>query len=261
MTGWVAIDRGIFEHTFFSREPMSEREAWVWIITRAAWQDTRHRVGRVMVDMPRGSFMVTLREMQHAWMWGSDKRVRLFLGRLKNDGMIGLKTDASGTHKKTQVSVCNYEIFQQVGRKGKHQTDAAGTQPGRTKETREQDNKEQEKKEEAQAPIADKPPPKARLPVDWALSDEGWAYARSQNIPEKVIEDEARGFHAYWSDRRDRDSSKSARGWEQCWEGHCRWIAPRYARGGVAGSPKSFGGGSSPSIASIVAQRRAAGIV
>ena len=98
MTGWVAIDRGIFEHTFFSREPMSEREAWVWIITRAAWQDTRHRVGSVIVDVPRGSFMATLREMQHAWMWGSDKRVRLFLGRLKNDGMIGLKTDASGTH-------------------------------------------------------------------------------------------------------------------------------------------------------------------
>jgi hypothetical protein len=151
MSGWVAIDRGIFEHTFFAREPMSEREAWVWIITRAAWQDTRHRVGSAMVEVPRGSLMATLREMQQAWLWGSDKRVRLFLARLKNEEMIGLKTDASGTHKKTQISVCKYEFFQQAGRNGKTQTDASGTQAGRTKETREQNNKEQEKKEEAKA--------------------------------------------------------------------------------------------------------------
>lgn len=82
---------------------------------------------------------------------------------------------------------------------------------------------------EISAPV-DKPEPKARLPADWALSDEGWAYARSQQIPDEAIRDEATGFHAYWADRRDRDASKSQRGWEQCWAGWCRRIAPRYAR-------------------------------
>lgn len=90
---------------------------------------------------------------------------------------------------------------------------------------------EPDKKEDMSKLIspADKLPEKMRLPEDWALSDEGWAYARSQAIPDKVIEDEARGFHAYWTDRRDRDAKKSARGWEQCWANRVRSIAPRYA--------------------------------
>lgn len=101
-----------------------------------------------------------------------------------------------------------------------------------------------------------KPEPKARLPADWVLSDEGWAYARSQKIPDEVINDEAKGFHAYWSDRRDRDASKSARGWEQCWANRCRAVAQRYQRSGfMAGQATAGRGGSGSSIASIVAQR------
>ena len=107
-----------------------------------------------------------------------------------------------------------------------------------------------------------KPPPKARLPDDWALSDEGWAYARSQGIPDKVIEDEARGFHAYWTDRRDRDASKSARGWEQCWATRCRSIAGRHRpSGGMAFQAKAAGYGQRSSLASIVARRRLEGEV
>jgi len=106
---------------------------------------------------------------------------------------------------------------------------------------------------------ADNPPPKARLPADWALADAGWAYARSQQIPDEVTEDEARGFHAYWTDRRDRDGSKSARGWATCWEGWCRRIAVRYRR--VAGPANSGGYGQGSSMASIAARRRAAGQV
>lgn len=120
---------------------------------------------------------------------------------------------------------------------------------------------EPDKKEDMGKPIspADKPPDKMRLPADWALSDEGWAYARSQAIPDEVIRDEAAGFHAYWTDRRDRDAKKSERGWEQCWANRCRSIAGRYAGRGMAGqtSPGRHGQGSS--IASIAARRWAAG--
>jgi uncharacterized protein YdaU (DUF1376 family) len=111
------------------------------------------------------------------------------------------------------------------------------------------------------SPAVEKPSPKARLPADWALNDEGWAYARSQAIPDKVIEDEARGFHAYWTDRRDRDAKKSARGWEQCWANRCRAIAGRYAGRGMAGPAAPGGYGQGGSIASIAARRRAQGQV
>jgi len=101
-----------------------------------------------------------------------------------------------------------------------------------------------------------KPEPKARLPADWTLSDEGWAYARSKNIPDEDIADEARGFHAYWSDRSGPDARKSARGWEQCWAGWCRRIAGRYAAGrGMAFQAKASGHGRGSSLASVVAQR------
>ena len=97
----------------------------------------------------------------------------------------------------------------------------------------------------------------ARLPEGWVLSEEGWAYARSQKIPDEVIADEALGFFAYWTDRKDRDSRKSERGWEQCWANRCRTIAGRYqSRGVMAGgaAPSRYGQGGS--IASIVARRR-----
>lgn len=103
-------------------------------------------------------------------------------------------------------------------------------------------------------PPQQKPAAKARLPDDWELSDDGWAYARSQQIPDDAIRDEARGFHAYWTDRTDRDAKKSDRGWEQCWAGWCRRIAPRY-RGRMARHPHPGGGGRGGSIASIAAQR------
>lgn len=113
-----------------------------------------------------------------------------------------------------------------------------------------------------QADPPDKPPPTARLPEGWALSDEGWAYARSQAIPDQVIEDEARGFHAYWTDRRDATARKSQRGWEQCWAGWCRRIAPRYRSGpGVSRQPQAGGRGQGGSLASIAARRRAGGEV
>ena len=117
------------------------------------------------------------------------------------------------------------------------------------------------KEEDMGKPIspAEKPPAKARMPVGWMLSDEGWTYARSQGIPDKVIEDEARGFQAYWADRRDRDASKSERGWEQCWANRCRSIAGRYSGRIVAGGPASGRYGQGSSIASIVARRRASG--
>ena len=199
MTGWVAISRDIFEHAFFAREPMSEREAWVWMITRAAWENTRHKVGSEMVDVPRGSFFCTLRDMQVRWGWASDKRVRGFLERLEKEGMIGRstgqKTDASRDAKKTQITICNYEDFQHYGRKVDAASDAAGTQPGRTKETREQETKV---KEEEGKPSSKKIRA-SRLPADWFLPASWGVWALSEGLAPDEIRTEADKFRDYWN--------------------------------------------------------------
>jgi len=253
VSGWVAIDRGMFDHPFFAPGPMSEREAWVWMICRAAWSDTEHRTPKGVEVVARGTFFCTLRDMQRTWGWASDKRVRGFLSRAEAAGMIKAKTDAGKTH----VTICNYDEYQEAGRS----VDAARTQRGRSTDAlKKQGNKgtrEQGIDIGADAPHAEK----AFMPDGWVLSEEGWAYARKQNIPDEVIEDEARGFQAYWADRKDRDAKKSARGWEQCWANRCRSIAGRYASRSMAGKTTAGGYGQGGSIASIAARRRASGQV
>lgn len=148
MSGWIAISRDLFEHDFFAREPMSEREAWVWMLAKAAWKDTTHRIGGVVVDVPRGSFFCTLRELQSAWGWASDKRVRTFLKRTQD----GRMADATAAHGKTQITICNYDEYQHDGRSSDSSGTQDRTQNGRTKETL---NTKQEIKEEVGTPAPD----------------------------------------------------------------------------------------------------------
>lgn len=123
MSRWVRVSADIFEHEFFSRSEMSEREAWLWLITKAAWKDTRHRIGGEMHTCERGSLFTTLRALADAWGWKSDKRVRLFLEALERENMIARKMDAG----KTQIFINNYDTYQSSGRT----EDASGTQAGR----------------------------------------------------------------------------------------------------------------------------------
>lgn len=106
----------MFSHEFFDDEPMSEREAWVWMLVNARWKAGRHKVGREMYDVPRGTFMVTLREMQSKFMWRSDTKVRNFLKRLEKEGMIERTTVGSRNAPKTHVTICNYDIYQAIER-------------------------------------------------------------------------------------------------------------------------------------------------
>lgn len=108
MSRWVRIQADVFEHPVFAAEPFSEREAWLWLIAKAAWRETRHRVGSSVVTVPEGSLFVTLREMQTAWRWRSDTRVRTFLRMLENERMILVDSNAG----KTQVTICNYSEYQ-----------------------------------------------------------------------------------------------------------------------------------------------------
>ncbi|MEH6836040.1 hypothetical protein [Falsihalocynthiibacter arcticus] len=152
--GWIRISRKLFkDHPFFDDEPMSEREAWIWMLTRAAWEDTRHKVGQEMVPVPRGSFMVTLREMQSAFMWRSDTKVRNFLKRLEGETMIERATVGSRNAPKTHVIICNYEKFQSSERT----ENAPETHRERTKNAVKKEPNNKQQKEEANASMRDVP--------------------------------------------------------------------------------------------------------
>lgn len=148
MSGWVRVQRDVFDHDFFAKEPMSEREAWLWMLAKAAWDNTRHRVGSQMVDVPRGSFMVTLRELQSVFMWRSDTKVRNFLKRLEAERMIERTTCGPKNAPKTHVTICNYDEYQSRERTKNAPKTHQTRHEKRTKETNKQITKEVEAQSE-----------------------------------------------------------------------------------------------------------------
>ncbi|MEE9909802.1 hypothetical protein LWV33_21665 [Brucella intermedia] len=153
MSRWVRVQTSIFDHELFQAEPLTEREAWLWLIANAAWKTTRHRIGTDMHEVPAGSLFVTLRQLQAAWKWKSDYRVRSFLKLLEKEEMIVCKTNAG----KTQVSICNYSHYQEAERT----ENASATQEKRTKDTNIPDTSSLRSDVKAQAPA--KPSVKSEL--------------------------------------------------------------------------------------------------
>lgn len=114
----------------------------------------------------------------------------------------------------------------------------------------------------AAIPPDDKPPPKARLPNGWIPTNTMVANARNINLTDAEIEDFADDFRTYWIDRRDRDASKSERGWERAWINRLKAVGHQIIRSrNMAGKPNTQGHGQGGSLASIAAQRRASGQV
>jgi len=47
--GVFAVDRGIFDHSVFAREPFTQCEAWIWLIAEAAYKPrTKRSDGKII---------------------------------------------------------------------------------------------------------------------------------------------------------------------------------------------------------------------
>lgn len=132
MSRWVRIQVDIHEHSVFAPEPFTEREAWQWMIGRAAWKETAHRVGASVYRVPVGSFFATVREMQAAWKWTSTRRVAQFLDLLSGQNMIETRSETG----KTLVTVCNYSRYQNVETPSETPQQPNPKQERNTKDTR-----------------------------------------------------------------------------------------------------------------------------
>jgi hypothetical protein len=104
--GVFAVSRGVFDHVFFSDEPYTEREAWLWLVGNAAWKSKRVRVGKKIFELKRGQCAYAERFMAEKWQW-SKTRVHRFLERLKNESMIEPQVDRHAT----MITICNYDKF------------------------------------------------------------------------------------------------------------------------------------------------------
>jgi hypothetical protein len=131
MSRWVRVQTSIFDHELFAAEPFSEREAWIWIIAKAAWKETSHRIGASVHKVPAGSMFVTVREMQASWRWTSTRRVAQFLQLLASQNMIETHSETG----KTLITVCNYSRYQNVETPSETPAPSEAKQKRNTKDT------------------------------------------------------------------------------------------------------------------------------
>lgn len=128
--GSFFVSRAIWDHCEFEPEPFSQREAFLWLISEAAWKPCRRRAGRVVVDLKRGQLCASIRFMAEAWGW-SKSRVSRFLTRIESRDMIGTGT---GTGQLV-ITLSNYDKYQgerdtsgtRAERKAGHERDTSGT--------------------------------------------------------------------------------------------------------------------------------------
>jgi hypothetical protein len=105
--GYFKLERGWSENVAFDDEPLTQREAWIWLIEHAAWRDTVMSVGRERYQVKRGQLAASLRYLAACWQWSKD-RVHRFLARLRDEQMVAT---ADATHA-TIITICNYTKYQ-----------------------------------------------------------------------------------------------------------------------------------------------------
>jgi hypothetical protein len=123
--GVFAVDRGVFDHPkLHDGKPLTKLEAWLWLISSAAWKPiSRHISGR-SIELQRGQVAASTRFMAERWRW-TEPRVRRFLTLLKtdanNDAEIATQTDAGIT----VITIRKYDRYQRVSLPAVATADAA----------------------------------------------------------------------------------------------------------------------------------------
>jgi hypothetical protein len=123
--GFIALHRAVFDHPLFKNErPFTRLQAWVWLISEAAWRKSERRVGLIEVKEERGQLAASTRGLAKDWGWHESK-VRRFLAALCRQEMVFLslttgaqadaapdaEADAAYPHRITLITICNYRKF------------------------------------------------------------------------------------------------------------------------------------------------------
>lgn len=176
--GVFAVHRGVFSHVAFAAEPFTEREAWLWLISAAAWKAMKVRVGRQVFSLDRGQAAFSIRFLAEKWKW-TKSRVQRFLKRLKNEAMITLLPGRDAT----QITICNYNKYSFGRDTVDTQIDTPhDTLAGRSRDKEEELNNSKEKKELRKGASAE-----AELPLispAKAVFNEGRKYLEANGMTE-----------------------------------------------------------------------------
>lgn len=105
--GWICLHRCIQDHWIW--QDANRFKWWVDLLLRANNKDAKVLIDGSLMECKRGQFITSLGKLAEEWMVSRDT-VRRFLDALESDTMI---TRVS-THKMTQITICNYDTYQDV---------------------------------------------------------------------------------------------------------------------------------------------------
>lgn len=236
--GYICLDRGALDHEFFNRKEHSEFEAWVWLLTEAAWKPRSRRLGDFMVTLKRGELVASFRHMMRVWGWSKGK-VERFVARLKTETMIETHT-ATGI---SVITICNYDKYQiRPFEVGTPSGTPAGTEAGQKRDTN-GDNTETIKHLNKETGIG--APAKRRrkagveieLPSDFSLDERNVAIAAVHGF---VGANAIRLFDKFTSSAKAR--GRTYVDWPAAWRVWCanqaQWDAERLAKSPARGVPR-----------------------
>lgn len=233
------MENGILAHSW--TEKFTRREAWLWMIENAAWEDHRVRFKNIVIR--RGDLPTTIRDLMAKFRWSQGKVTR-FLNELVSDAMITKQTDTGFCI----ITICNYDKFQNpYGENGTNKDTAAGDAVVGETDTSNKNIKNSKK--ENNTPLSPRkrgatdPALLENLPVQFKepcrFESEFWPlYPKKKNkVKAKEAYDEARkkdtqsniiaGVRAYrreWeNDPRTDDEKNRFIKWPQGWLNEERW--------------------------------------
>jgi hypothetical protein len=214
--GVFAVDRGIFEHPAFQREPFTQREAWLWLVSEAAFKERSKRADGKVINLQRGQLCHSIRFMAEAWQW-SKSRVDRFLTMLENRDMLRSET---GTRTPI-ITICNYSEYQRVSLPERDKSGTtSGTRAGQERDKLESTENTEIPSEttslrEPRAERASRDPEKRtpakrahRLPPDWWPDEALRAYARDRLPSNRACQDETEKFKNYWAAAGGKNAAK-----------------------------------------------------
>lgn len=194
--GVFAVDRGIFDHPLFEEERVfTRREAWLWLLSEAAWKPCRKRIGHAVIEIKRGQLSHSIRFIAAAWGW-SKSRVDRFLDELRQEGMVGTTSGTGTGTGQLIITICKYSDYQRVSL-----PNGTASEPHRGTDAGQQRDKLEDIEDKEITPSGSNEPSGVsrtrgtRLPSDF-LPDRD--YARSKGLSEAEISREAEKFLNYW---------------------------------------------------------------
>ena len=105
--GWICLHRCIQDHWIW--QDAHRFKWWIDLLLRANNKDAKVLIDGSLMECKRGQFITSLGKLAEEWMV-SRNTVRRFLDALESDTMIVRKS----THKLTQITICNYDSYQDV---------------------------------------------------------------------------------------------------------------------------------------------------